>query len=861
MTIKFKKILKIWGIVSLIFILLILLSGMVISLFFQEQVKNAFENEINRQLATEFRVDGRIKLSVIRNFPNASITFHDVVIEGSLPGADNRFLEAKEVSLVINLWKMIRGKYDINKVLINKSTINLVRDKYGKVNYDLLRETEAQDEPSGNFNLDIQNAAIKRTHIRYADLQNNHLAELSIDKSSLSLKFQDEKTMLQSNFQIHTDSIFTGGYQYLVNQEMVLNIGLEIDRGKSSYLVTGPLIKIGDDEYSMQGEIKQIKGGNSIDLKIKGDDIGLQSLIAFVPGIKNGALRDFDSEGRLEFNFMAQGNLTESEFPHLEAEFSLADGKITHHKMRKDFKNVQFAGKFSNGASNSNRTSRLDIDHFTATLDDNPFEFQFNLLNFTDPNVSIGLTAQYDLNLIMPIFETEELNRFSGSVYFDKISVTGRLADITNERNLNQLAASGKILLNDVGFEYQEKEFENINAQLELHFNQLEIPNFQLETGHSDILIDGRINNFLMVVSGIINHQQTLAQVDLRVRSEELDIDDLLFEAKVEEVSDIPSGEADREAKNKLNIFTKTEGNLVVDIKKFNYREFDAEQLFVSIHLSPEKIEITELQANTLEGRIEATGETKVLDGELLLSKNKVNCYGLNIEQLFADCENFDQNFITDEHLRGKVWSVIDIRLLWNKELVFLEDEMEMKASIEIQDGELINFEPLEDLGSFVKVKELNYIKFHRLNNDILIKNSNITIPAMVIKSTALNLILAGEHTFNNDIEYYFKINLMDVLARKMKFGKMDLEEADKELNGIINLYVAMTGTVNDYSFKSNKKLVKEKLYKGNEEVPLMEFIWDEMPHPSQKVQPGNYRHDTPDLEYIDWDTDTLPGK
>ena len=79
-----------------------------------------------------------------------------------------------------------------------------------------------------------------------------------------------------------------------------------------------------------------------------------------------------------------------------------------------------------------------------------------------------------------------------------------------------------------------------------------------------------------------------------------------------------------------------------------------------------------------------------------------------------------------------------------------------------IEEGELIDFEPLENLSSFVSIDDLKHVKFSTLENTIEIEDEVLTIPAMEIKSSALSVFLSGTHTFTQEIDYRIKLLLSD---------------------------------------------------------------------------------------------------
>lgn len=83
----------------------------------------------------------------------------------------------------------------------------------------------------------------------------------------------------------------------------------------------------------------------------------------------------------------------------------------------------------------------------------------------------------------------------------------------------------------------------------------------------------------------------------------------------------------------------------------------------------------------------------------------------------------------------------------------------------------------------------------------------------MNIFTNALNLELSGSHTFNNMIDYKIKLNLLQLLSNKFKSkNNFDPDAVEQSTDGLMNLYITMTGPASDPVIKYDKKSVKEKI-------------------------------------------------
>ncbi|MCK7542289.1 MAG: AsmA-like C-terminal region-containing protein [Marinilabiliales bacterium] len=58
---------------------------------------------------------------------------------------------------------------------------------------------------------------------------------------------------------------------------------------------------------------------------------------------------------------------------------------------------------------------------------------------------------------------------------------------------------------------------------------------------------------------------------------------------------------------------------------------------------------------------------------------------------------------------------------------------------------------------SYLDLDELKDISFSRMENDVFINNSTVSIPKMLINSSAVNFTIYGTHSFDEDYSYHVK--------------------------------------------------------------------------------------------------------
>ena len=178
---------------------------------------------------------------------------------------------------------------------------------------------------------------------------------------------------------------------------------------------------------------------------------------------------------------------------------------------------------------------------------------------------------------------------------------------------------------------------------------------------------------------------------------------------------------------------------------------------------------------------------------------SQFNLKKINIRNAFLAFDNFRQDFITAEHIKGIGTAEIQMQATWKPGFIFEEEKLKVKSHLILEKGELMQFKPLESLSNYVSLEDLKEVKFSTLENTIEIDNKIITIPTMEIKSSALSVFISGKHTFEQEINYRIKLLLSELMStqfrkkntqiKKTEFG--EVEENGKVFNTI---YFKMTG-------------------------------------------------------------------
>ena len=317
--------------------------------------------------------------------------------------------------------------------------------------------------------------------------------------------------------------------------------------------------------------------------------------------------------------------------------------------------------------------------------------------------------------------------------------------------------------------------------------------------GNSDFQLNGFFRN---IIAFIFAKNQPIG-IEADLRSHNLDLDELLT-GNVKIDNKTIDG---KQAYTTFEINPRLALTFNCDIEQLKFRRFRGREIKGKLKVSNQVAKGNQISMQTMGGQITMNGR---VDGR---QKNHIRVYtkssyqGIYIDSLFYVFENFGQDFLEDQHLKGQAFAELDTYMAFDENLRFKSPDLVVNAGLVIENGELNNFEPLQKLSTYVDGEELKHLQFADLKNNVQIKDREIYLPNMVVQSNVTTIAVNGTHTFDQQISYRLKVPLKSSKKDKDEyFGALE----DDGLN--TNLFLKIMGTTQDYQVVYDKAAVKDKI-------------------------------------------------
>lgn len=780
----------------------------------ENTVRDRIVTEINKTVTVPIQVKGDIAFSIIRHFPSASLTFKQVSIDDRLRKG-KKLLEVEEFSLLCNLFSLFGDEPEFTKVVVSNGQLSMFTDAHGKNNFNIFGKSEGG---TGLQSIKLKKAQIKNVRYTYTDKTQRTVTDLKINDAILRGNFGQDVFNLDAYGKLFVYGITVGGQPYMSGKNVGIDASLQVDKTRNRYSFTRGKLEVEKSEFTITGFFALLKNATQIDFSLKNSGKDIANLLSLLPQQIQEGMAGAAGSGEYSIEADIKGKLSKNSYPNINVKADLKDSEIKFGRYNKFLKKVNASASYVSDAQGNNQ---LVISNFNCTLNDLPFQFSLTLKDLSNPVFDFYANGVLHLSELASFIPDSILQEPDGKIHFNKFHLKGKKSDFTDTEN-SSLTGSGDFRFDEAEFRQNGITYGNINGLLKYENQVIEAQGLTLNFLSTDFTFTGSISNLFAYVY-MVSQKRTMPDVVLgvngAVKMNTFNLTGIL------DAYDKKNKPAQQRKKVNIRDIFSMRGNLQVDVKRFVYRQMEFKELNAAIQMAPGLIRINTLTAGGMGGEVRVNGLLSFLTDAFNLNCD-IAAAQMEIPKIFEQCENFGQTTLTDKHLKGTITAAISMNATWLNYKEIDQNTLSALVDFSINHGELIKFEPLRAASKFIRVEELENIRFSDLNNTIRIADKKIDIPQFEIKSSALNLIFSGTHNFNNIVDYHFKVNLHKVLAQKFNRNIKEVQYIEDDPYEGLNIFLTMTGPLDNPTIKYDKQGAKNKIKddfkKQKEELRLL---------------------------------------
>ncbi len=794
----------------------------------EDELKQGALKSLNAGLLTEMKID-TLSYSFFAHFPNASLRCQNVVLFDTYEERDT-LLWAKELSLEVSLYNLITGDYRFDQVRISDGGMHMKRNKSGEDNYHFWKQSESTDTTEVAFALET----VKLENILYIleDAYSNVSVRTAHLDATVTGNFSGDVMQLQGELSTPDALVAVDGKRWVPHLPIAGTLTTKLDLANERYQF--PEFNIAINDVKAKGDALFAILPTGVDCSINADvsDIVLAKVADMLPAEEGALLKPYALKGGGSAHFSLKGLAGNGNTPAWEAKGQLSNGRAEQLAEGVAMDDISTSFEVSGGGG---ATDKLVIRSFSGDLEGGNVSFSGVWSDFAHPHLNIKANAEVDLHAAQVFLNLDSIGEFEGDAALT-LSYIGqapflRNADAKTFSNaLKQAEVNGTLLLSDAEIQLASlpRAFEQVNAQIKLLGDHAEIEQLSLQVGDSDLLLSGKLTNF---VPWSMNEGATL-YVDAVCHSNNFDLASFVTNDRPATASNPESYDFDLPS----NIVLK----MATSIDQFAFREFRASAMKGDLSMDHQGMYFRSVSCQTAGGTYRMSlSATRAENGYSLSAES--NLQKIDVQQLFEQFEDFGQDFIGAKNVRGLCTASATFRAYMSKSLDIEPRSIVSHIDLKLENGELIDLQSMEHISQYMKdnkliapfvktdalEEKLRHIHFATLENQIEIRDERIYFPTMDIHSSAMDITVKGSHWFNQSIDYSIGLYLRDFLIQRnqTEFGEV-------EDDGLGNrFFLSMTGTTEDPNFGYDRLARKEvrKQERQEEKESFKQLLKDEL--------------------------------
>jgi len=408
--------------------------------------------------------------------------------------------------------------------------------------------------------------------------------------------------------------------------------------------------------------------------------------------------------------------------------------------------------------------SRLLFKSFSGTWEH--FSLQSTAVSFsnlTHPILSFDLHSVFDLHSLNDLIGSKSIQFEKGTGKLN-ISYQGPLQNSDSvEAQIN-----GNLQIRNTAVYYLPRDFllSNCNGTVLFKGQDLYIADLQATVGTSIFKMDGSAKNLLSLMGK--NPEKLVLNWNIASRS--LNLHDFISFLRK------PS-ESVSKANQKLAVI-KTGAqidhllkdctvHLQLKANQFRYKKFSATAVAADLLLAHDRVELQKAALSHAGGSLEISGMIQnTAEANSISIHSEMN--KVDLPKVFAAFDNFGQTAIEYKNLQGKLTATINLNGQISNVAELEPNSLKGSIDWSIQDGRLIQYEPLEKISQFAfKNRSFSDIYFAELKDRFEILGTEIKINRMEIQSTALTMFAEGSYDMKKGADMSIQIPLSNLKAKK----------------------------------------------------------------------------------------------
>lgn len=752
-----KKVLKIAGITLGVLLILIL----VLPFAFQGKIEKLVKQEGNKMLNAQFDFSA-LDISLIRNFPSASITLEDFWLKGAGEFQNDTLIQAGELTAAVNLFSLFGNSgYDISKIIIEDTKVKAIVLENGHPNWDVMKpsadttDTEETPTESAPIRIKLQKLSIKDLSVSYDDRQGGMYAAINHLNATCSGDFGSERTTVDLSMETPSLTYRTGGIPFLNKARLEADMNVDADFANNKYTLKDNTISLNAIQVNIDGWAAMQKNGIGMDMKLNTNEVGFKELLSLIPAIYAKDFQDLKTDGKASLTAFAKGILGQDQVPQFEVALDVKDGMFRYPSLPAGVENINIAANVKNAGGNIDATE-ITVSPFDFVLAGNPFSLKASVKTpMSDPDLQASAQGTLDLGKIKEVYPLEDMT-LNGIIQAD-MNLAGKLSYIEKEQ-YDQMKAAGSIRLNNMKLNLQDMPAIDIQrSTFSFSPRYLQLSETTINIGQNDLTVDSRFENYL----GYALKGSTL-KGNLNISSNHIHVNDFISSdtttvqaPETHDSTTVSSSEA-----GVIRIPENIDFTMQANLKEVLFDKMKLETVNGVLTVKNGTVDMRNLSFNTMGGSITANGAYSAPKGVQPHLNAGFDMKGIGFAQAYEELGLVQQLAPIFSGLKGNFSGNLKINTPLDEKMSPVMQQVQGSGSLSTKDLSLSDVKFINQVADIVKKPSMKDIQVKDLNLDFEIADGRVTTQPFDLKLGDYTMNLSGSTGLDQTIDYTGKITL-----------------------------------------------------------------------------------------------------
>lgn len=747
----FKKYAKRFGIFVIVLVGILLLACGGLALYFNQnksEIIAKINTKINENINGKFHI-GDFQYKFLTGLPNFTLALKDVELKDNKWDTHHHtLLKAEEIEARLNVWNLLREEINIHKILINDADIYIYKTKDGYTNSDIFKPKKKKSPKNKSKpETTIDEIDLNDVHIIIDNQLGNKLFDFGVHNLNSKVEYNgdDWNTDLFLDTQINSLAFNTVHGSFAKQKELKGTLAVSYQADKQKIDVSTKNLKIGSDSFDIAAYFNVGKTNSLFGININ-TRILWSNASHLLSGNISSKLNRFDLKKPINVNCDLKGDLNVHDDPKIVVqavaknnELTIPDGRIDKCNFRGIFTN-NFKSK--DGFNDAN--SAVILTQFSGEYQNIPLSIPQVVISNLEKPIATGIvSSDFDIERLNEVSNEKWIHFFEGHAKAN-LKFQFDIVDLY----IKKPKFIGNVDVDNASFHYIPKNVHAVKTNIHLDFTEKALLIKQIAYKHkkNTIFIEGKIDNFLNLYydapeSMVVNWNIYCPNIDLK------QFLGVLATSQKKKTA-VKNNKKTTISSHLRNVIENC--IVVIDIKadKINYNKLTATNTTARISMQDSKLVIKNGSLQTSGGSITFNSELLPSGKNYAFSSNaQVN--RVDIASFLKSFNNFGIKSFNPNNIKGRLTSTANVNGFINSQGELLTNSMHGKLDFKVNQGALLNFEPIVKIGKFAfPFRDVNNITFSDLSGHLNMRGEQIDINNLTISSNVLNIDVDGVYSF-----------------------------------------------------------------------------------------------------------------